>query len=367
MSPQRPSAQRTKHERISHALRQQILGGDYGPGERLPTERELAERFQVHRMTIRQATETLIEAGLVFRQRPRGVFVRELEQAALTKHRITLVAPAAESAQVSSFVEHGVARAKSRQWYPRVVRTHAEDENFVASLVSGPEASIIMGLPCSAGSPLGQAARAAKDRAVLLGSRLDHEGIHSILADDELGIRMAIEHLAQRQHERIVLLCSTSDDHHPTLEIQVQRFHQAMMHLGLASDAPGRRIIRLPEVEIGGSAMAAYHAVQTYLQHAKPKPTAIIGLSEEVCHGAAAACHRLGLRVPDEVSLLAYAGTCRVELCVPPLSTIDVDVAAHVDLAIELIQRSNPAEDHKHLHIVRPKLVERASVAAAPA
>jgi len=47
------------------------------PGTPLPSERELAERFGVARMTVRGQLERLVHRGLVYRQPGRGTFVAE--------------------------------------------------------------------------------------------------------------------------------------------------------------------------------------------------------------------------------------------------------------------------------------------------
>jgi GntR family transcriptional regulator len=47
------------------------------PGDPVPSERALAERYGVARMTARQAIETLLRKGLVYRQQGSGTFVAE--------------------------------------------------------------------------------------------------------------------------------------------------------------------------------------------------------------------------------------------------------------------------------------------------
>ena len=44
---------------IADLLRDEILLGQYRPGERLPSERDLAARFQVNRGAVREAIKTL--------------------------------------------------------------------------------------------------------------------------------------------------------------------------------------------------------------------------------------------------------------------------------------------------------------------
>ena len=57
-------------------MRQAIAGGGYRPGERLPTEPQLAARHAVSRLTARQAVTQLVREGLVVRRQGRG-FVAE--------------------------------------------------------------------------------------------------------------------------------------------------------------------------------------------------------------------------------------------------------------------------------------------------
>ena len=64
-------------KQIERALRDDIARGLYKPGEKLPTENELAKRFDVNRHTIRRAISALSEANVTFVEQGRGIFVRE--------------------------------------------------------------------------------------------------------------------------------------------------------------------------------------------------------------------------------------------------------------------------------------------------
>ncbi|MFC0686210.1 UTRA domain-containing protein [Novosphingobium clariflavum] len=65
----------TLSERIRHDFESRILAGTLAPGERLPTEQDLMERYGCARMTVNKALSALAAAGLVERRRKAGTFV----------------------------------------------------------------------------------------------------------------------------------------------------------------------------------------------------------------------------------------------------------------------------------------------------
>ncbi len=62
---------------IATELEEDIRRQTFAPGQRLPTEQELASRFGVNRHTLRRAVASLEERGLVRAQQGRGTFVQE--------------------------------------------------------------------------------------------------------------------------------------------------------------------------------------------------------------------------------------------------------------------------------------------------
>ncbi len=70
------------HITISEKLRQQIEAGSYLPGEKLPSEHQLMESFNVSRITVRRAIANLVNQGLVKAQQGRGVFVTPRQKVA---------------------------------------------------------------------------------------------------------------------------------------------------------------------------------------------------------------------------------------------------------------------------------------------
>jgi len=81
-------------DHISAQLREDILRGRYRSGERLPSERDLAQRFEVHRGAVREALKKLEQLGLADIQAG-GARVNPVEEASLdvVKHLLELDDP----------------------------------------------------------------------------------------------------------------------------------------------------------------------------------------------------------------------------------------------------------------------------------
>lgn len=62
-------------ERVAEQIERRILDGELRSGDRLPTERDLAEQFQVSRTAVREAMKILAQKGLVDMRPGRGTIV----------------------------------------------------------------------------------------------------------------------------------------------------------------------------------------------------------------------------------------------------------------------------------------------------
>jgi len=70
---------------IAERLRSRIASGEFSPGSRLPTGRELAAEYEVAPNTVLAAIRELRDDGLVTSQQGRGVYVRENASKTLRK------------------------------------------------------------------------------------------------------------------------------------------------------------------------------------------------------------------------------------------------------------------------------------------
>lgn len=65
---------------VRHRIAEAIRAGEWRPGEAIPTEKKLCERFGVSMGTLRKAVDELSASGLLVRQQGRGTFVARHSQ-----------------------------------------------------------------------------------------------------------------------------------------------------------------------------------------------------------------------------------------------------------------------------------------------
>ncbi|MCX9190570.1 GntR family transcriptional regulator [Carbonactinospora thermoautotrophica] len=100
--PKRNEGQGPVYLRIADDLHQQISSGVLAPRQQLPTESEIAERYQVSRHTVRQALDVLRNRGLIVSRRGRGLSGHYVKE----RHKVTYHATLSEDPQ----------RRDSSQW-----------------------------------------------------------------------------------------------------------------------------------------------------------------------------------------------------------------------------------------------------------
>ena len=64
---------------IKQTIKNRIINKVYKPGEKIPSENELADEFRVNRLTVRQAIFQLVQEGFLSTKRGSGTFVTRNE------------------------------------------------------------------------------------------------------------------------------------------------------------------------------------------------------------------------------------------------------------------------------------------------
>ena len=69
-----------KHNIIIEYILENIKNGTYQVGDKILTEKELAEKFKISRITVHNAIKDLSKAGIVSRIKGKGTFIQKIDE-----------------------------------------------------------------------------------------------------------------------------------------------------------------------------------------------------------------------------------------------------------------------------------------------
>ena len=174
---------------------------------------------------------------------------------------------------------------------------------------------------------------------VAVGERL--EGAGSIMVDNRLAARRAVEHLIELGHKRIGLVVGPIIAELPTPVPEQRRlgYEDALGQAGLEID---------PSLAVQGDGLAGGggRALDTLLNHSSP-PTAVFCMTDEMAFGALEAARSNGLIVPRDLSVIGFDDHDLSEalgLTTMCLSVSDMGVMA-AEQVLALIDGREPPSD----------------------
>jgi GntR family transcriptional repressor for pyruvate dehydrogenase complex len=138
----KPIRQVRVSEEVAEQLKQSILSGELKAGDKLPSERDLAEGFEVSRLAVREAFRSLQGAGFVVARQGSGggVFVTDLTFEQLSNAYLDLFVAdkisIPELLELRLLVEPQVARSAAKNissQYRKRLKEALEAESFPAS------------------------------------------------------------------------------------------------------------------------------------------------------------------------------------------------------------------------------------------
>lgn len=351
----------SRHKNVSRYIDAQLQSGVWGPGERLPSEHELADRFDVSRETIRKAMSRLKDQGVLVGQRGRGTFVAVptppgrdaatflyIGDTDAHFHREQFLSLVAEAQDHHQRMLCFNPRTSRKGWHNRLKSMLAEvdwvvvgDEVYscVADFVNDMEANLLItGFQ-----------RAPTNRPA-----------HHVLIDHTRAIEMAVGYLAGLGHQRIALL--TSEEHtrcsNDSIPPMIERPYYSGFRAGLARYG----------LEAGGSVFVASSAPKDEAQAVeglcrelqKPDPpTACVADSDFRARLLYKAAAEMGLRIPEDISVVGMNDTPWCAALMPELTSLNMGQQTVARLIVLLCEKG--PTDEEIVTRVEPRLVERQS------
>ena len=181
----------------------------------------------------------------------------------------------------------------------------------------------------------------------------------SVILDDVAGARLATEHLIALGHTRIALVGGI-----PSSDLSRRREQGYALALHEAGLRRRENLVR----RLGHSPEMAAEAIES-LAAGVPRPTAVVVANVNGAIGALTALRRLGIDVPEDMSVVAYHDEWVADHTWPPLTTVKMpyyEVGAQAVRSLVAQLRGSPAEDIVVDH-PPPRLVPRSSTGPPPA
>lgn len=187
---------------------------------------------------------------------------------------------------------------------------------------------------------------------VVLNRLIPDGNFANIVSNDREGAYYAGEHLAAQSHRRIALIEG------------IKGFKSTEQRkLGFMEALQSQNVTVYPEYIVSGNytTESGYHAMRTLLQLHTP-PTAVFASNDDMAIGAMNAAFEMGVKVPEDISIIGFDDINFSMYTNPALTTIQrpiEQISAHgAEKILERIQQQISGEE---LIFLKTKLIERKS------
>lgn len=305
--------------RLAQELKRAVAKGEYAPGELVASEHELARKHKLSRVTVRRATDLLIEEGLLERRPGKGLYVRVAEPEATKIVKVIVGNLAWEPSVRVARGAQQVARKSGAE--VQVCDAHGSQAEHLATLLNlpqnGAKGALLMALHTAA---FNEAVVRIKEQGfpVVVIDHHPHEiDVPAVVADNYRGGALVGRHLAGLGHTRVAFLgdCAAS-----TVRARLEGFRDALAEAGVV--LPRSRIVDItPEDLLADWSEMVRQSAAALLGRAE-RPTAVFCSCDAVARACYRACAALGLRIPQDVSLVGFDDDPLAEWLSPPLTTV---------------------------------------------
>jgi LacI family transcriptional regulator len=179
-------------------------------------------------------------------------------------------------------------------------------------------------------------------------------GAHdAVVSDNVAGACEAVTYLISHGHRHIAFVGSHPKAH-PSIQERQRGYERALGDHGITD-----RYSAECHIANNGEVIAA----TTSLLHESPEITAVFGANDDVAIGVIDAAHGMGLKVPDDLSVVGFDNIDLAERVSPSLTTMHVDKVGMGRLAVQLlVNRVEHPQSTPVRAVVCPRLIERGSV-----
>ncbi len=333
------------HVQLLNELRHLILSGKAEPGSRLPSESEFQRELGISRSTIRQALNNAEAEGLIERVPGKGSFVRLTPIDKGRKNNligyITFDFHSEFQGQLLSGAESVTRASGYRILFCNSNGNLSEENKLLDQLVSDKVLGILIwpAYSTEASRRLFQLANQQQVPIVLMDRTFEGLNNDYIISDNFKGAYEAVSYLINLGHKKIVFLSRPILKLLPIAE-RLRGYRQAMMDNGLDPLEPWVAGNTNREngysLQMNGTVNREIEEIEKMLR-GENRPTAIFSMNDLVALEAFKAARLVGLKVPDNISIVGFDDMDIVSYFDIPLTTVHQDIFYMGKRAAELL------------------------------
>lgn len=353
---------KTKYYTLMEELKQEILSGAIKPGEKLPSENELSDRYQISRHTVRKALSILINEGYIEAEHGRGTFCSQ-RMGHMKNSRNVAVVTTYISDYIFPRLIQGMDKVLTENGYSIILKNTANSRTKEERVLEDILTKDIEGLIIEP-SKSQIYCKHTNLYAMLDQYEIPYvfiQGVYSqmidkphILMDDCKGGYMVTKHLIDAGHRKILGIFKADD-------FQGKERHKgyvkALQEAGIAYD-PDMVVWFHTEDRKTKPAMM----MELFLEQ-KVEMDAVVCYNDQIAIEVIRCLQRNGLRVPEDISVTGYDNSVIAE------GTVGLTTIAHPqeklgEMAAELLLekiRKVPEEKSRIPRLIQPELIVRGS------
>lgn len=352
-----PASSEPLYVQLEKAIMDRIQVCQWMPGFRLPTYRKLAEMTGVSLITVQQAVNNLVNRNLLYRRQGQGTFVATQETKSAS-NRIALFLPNLREPFFSVLAQI-IQTEMINDGY--AVSIFAMDDGVsqiarAVELMRDHDVDGIITTTASNEETFSQVLRARSWNipVIIVDGHIPGEEISYVECDNHEGMTLIIDHLVSHGHRRIGFAsgpCYTYG-----LKARMEAFSEIMSKRGIGFNPSCLQISHLDRDEGG------WDAAHKLLLLRDP-PTAIACSTDMVAAGVLRAARALGIKVPDQLSVVGFDDLYLAAHLEVPLTTIRQPVEKIGKIAKKMILERirKTSKSVMEFHTLPPKLVMRSS------
>jgi DNA-binding LacI/PurR family transcriptional regulator len=316
------------HVRIAARVRGDVREGRYGPGERLPSEVDLARQLGVSRGTVRQALVALLVEGLLETVPGRGTFVSDRSQPH-TAGLIGMIMPSVVRARNPELID-GAEDTLRQSGYSLILGISGDErwlETEQLQRIVGQGASGLIVYTVDGTLQVPALRRLAEQGfpLVLIDRYVPDLAVDTVTMDNIGGGFLAVEHLVQRGYQRIGYI-GTDNTGTSSIVERMAGYRWALDQYGLPFDADLvctdlRRLLAWPPRE-PDKAEHNERVLRGYLQRTV-RPDAIFVCNDYVAFQVVQVADALGVRIPEDLALVGFDNVSYTDYFGVPLTTVE--------------------------------------------